>query len=63
MKGLMDDGNKVIAFKQHGDSSKSNHNLYMETFKENIDIQTSRFEEGLANLRTAMGEYLDFSRL
>jgi hypothetical protein len=63
LKLLNDAGAKVIGFKEHHDSFKADPTLFIQQFKETNDIQLRVFEDGLARLRTAMHEYLDFSQI
>jgi hypothetical protein len=61
LKSLNDDGAKVIGFKEHGASLKSEPELLVDQLKQTTYIQTFGFEEGLARLRAAMHQYLHFS--
>jgi hypothetical protein len=63
LKSLNDDGAAVIGFKEQGDSLKSDPESLIDQLKKTTYIKTYGFEEGLAKLRAAMRQYLDFSRV
>jgi hypothetical protein len=63
LKMLNDEGAKVIGFKEHGDSYKSDPTFMIDQFNKVTDIQLRVFDEGLAKLRAAMHQYLDFSKV
>jgi hypothetical protein len=63
LKMLNDEGMKVIGFKENSESYKSDPALMVEQFTKITDIQLGTFEEGLAKLRAAMHQYLDFSNV
>jgi hypothetical protein len=63
LKGLNDDANKVIAFKENPNLYKYDHQIYLQKFQEINDIQTTGFENGLLRLKAAMAEYLYFGNI
>jgi hypothetical protein len=63
LKTLNDEGMKVIGFKEHSDSYKSDPALMIDQFNKASDIQLRVFDEGLAKLRAAMHQFLDFSKV
>jgi len=63
LKMLNDEGMKVIGFKENSDMYKSDPNLMIEQFEKTNDIQLRIFNEGLENLKAAMHQYLDFSKV
>lgn len=63
LKMLNDEGAKVIGFKEHSDSYKSDPTFMIDQLKKTTDIQLRIFDEGLAKLRAAMHQYLDFSKV
>jgi hypothetical protein len=63
LKMLNDEGMKVIGFKEHSESYRSDPAFLNEQFLKVTDIQLRVFEDGLAKLRAAMHQYLDFSKI
>jgi hypothetical protein len=63
LKMLNDGGAKVIGFKENKEKYKSDPSFLIQQHREITDIQLKVFEEGLAKLRTAMHQYLDFSKI
>ena len=63
LKMLNDEGMKVIGFKENSDMYKSDPNLMIEQFEKTNDIQLRIFNEGLENLKAAMHQHLDFSKV
>jgi len=63
LKMLNDEGNKVIGFKENRESYKSDPAFLIDQFNKSTDIQLRVFDEGLAKLRAAMQQYLDFSKV
>ena len=63
LKSLNEDANKVIGYKEHRDSYKSDPAFSLEQFNEATRIQIQVFDEGLTKLRAAMFPYLDFSKV
>ena len=63
LKDLNDKGMKVIGFKEIGKDLKSDPPTYIMHLQESAKIQTTDFDEGLAKLKEAMSEYLNFHRL
>lgn len=63
LKSLNDDAMKVIGYKEHRDSYKSDPALSLQLFKEATEIQTHVFDVGLIKLRVAMFQYLDFTKI
>jgi hypothetical protein len=60
LKKLNEEAAKVIGFKEHSEKFKSDPALMMRLFNETTDIQTKVFSDGLAQLKRAMSEYLNF---
>jgi hypothetical protein len=60
---LNEEGAKVIGFKENREHYRSDPNFFIEQFNKTTDIQLREFEEGLAKLRAAMHQYLDFSKI
>ena len=61
LKDLNDKGARVIGFKEHDESLKSDRAQYLNQFNEVQKIQTDEFEKGLAKLKNAIAEYLNFA--
>lgn len=60
LKRLNDDANKVIGFREHLELYKADTASYTKTLEEIGNIQTYVFENGLAQLKQAISEYLYF---
>jgi hypothetical protein len=60
LKDLNDKGSKVIGFKEIGKDLASDPATYVKYHTESSEIMTTEFEVGLAKLKTAMAEYLNF---
>jgi hypothetical protein len=63
LKTLNDESAKVIGFKEHPDLYKYDPALMIEKHQEITSIQLTVFDDGLAKLRAAMHQYLDFSKV
>lgn len=63
LKFLNDEGAKVIGFREHSDSFKSDPALMIDQINKTTDIQIRVFDEGLTRLRAAMHPYLDSSKV
>jgi hypothetical protein len=61
LKRLHEESAKVIGFKECGEDYKSGGvEFYLERFKEANHVLLVEFDAGLARLKAAMGEYLNF---
>jgi hypothetical protein len=63
LKKLLDDSGTVIGFKEHGESYRADTELYLKQFNEMNRVLTTGFDDGLAKLRVAMAEYLNFQAI
>ena len=63
LKKLNDAGAQVIGYKENSENYRSDPAFMIDQFKQVTDIQLRVFEDGLAKLKAAMQQYLDFSEV